>query len=102
MEWTMRRVERHVLVRVSSRTETTPLSLSNELCGKLREERLDETADFADARAKAARLCSITKVLNRQRILFSVDRCQHILFAKRRMTKSGLLPTHTFINIKNI
>ena len=75
--------EKQTVVRQSSRTETTPLSTSYEACAKLRKEREDETAAFADARAKAARQ----------------DRCQHKLSVskeKQSLTKPGLFLTHIF------
>jgi len=46
--------ERKILVRESSRTETTQLLLSNELCGELRNKRFDETAVSIGARIKSA------------------------------------------------
>ena len=47
--------EKETVMRPSNATETTPLSLSNELCRKLRRERQDETGAFSDASATAAR-----------------------------------------------
>jgi len=45
-----REAARLPVVRQSSSTETTQLSLSNESCEELRSGRFDETSVFADAR----------------------------------------------------
>jgi len=42
--------ERKIVVKQSSRTETTQLALSNELCRELRKVRYDETAVSTGAR----------------------------------------------------
>jgi len=52
---TRRSEEIQIPAKESSATETTPLSPSNEQCGKQGRERKDETSVFADARAQAAR-----------------------------------------------
>ena len=76
-----RLVERQAVARQSSRTETTQLLLSHELCRELRNKRNDETAVFADATT----------------LTVGLDRCQHISFVLRReMTESGLFLTHIF------
>ncbi len=53
---TKRSVEKQIVVKLSSRTETTQPLLSYELCRKLRDEGFDGTADSADATAITAGL----------------------------------------------
>lgn len=97
-------MRKHTVVRQSSATETTQPHQSNESCEKLRRCGNVETGDFADASAIAARRCSITRVLNIQRIRKDSlqDRCQQEEFVARQSSTESGLPWLTSFSQKHL